>query len=435
MRCFLPSALSALLLLSCGCDRESTQAPDLENASDEPLPLLEPAKTSVSSSACRLLPQASTLRARDGKADAQSVEVGEAVYYSGGLAVAAIRQGSESRALLFLVEDQGRSYEIDLGRVFGAVPFPLVAAEGDQVFVAISDNEATSGRLRMARLEPSVGASSILWGPSFSTARDESEGQSLALGSKDVVLAWDDYENAVERSRIRLVRVDRTTLKERGPVQTVSLPDEDAVEPEVEFVGGRWGLSYVRLDVDLRAMVQSALVDEPKRSLVASLLGRAGEREHAPIEVSLPDEQLLSHASASWGRLASRHATASSEGAADQDGGWAVAYRAAPLGGQVDRHSVRWVELAPDGSMKRSRIAHDGLAPGAPSLLGARGDLWFLSPGDDSQLLATAAPGRAELRPLDGLDGAWALARRGQRLATMKPSGLDFVIQQAECSF
>lgn len=435
MRCFLPSALSALLLFSCACDRESTQGSESDNTVHSVRPLLEPDKSGVRHAACTLLPQGPTLRARGPQADSQSVEVGAAAYFSGGLAISAVRQGSESRALLFVVEEGGRSFEIDLGRVFGGVEFPVVAADGDDVFLAISDNEATSRRLRMVRLQPRAGAGSVVWGPSFSLSRDESEAKSLAVGQKDVVLAWDDYENSVERSRVRIARMDRTTLQERGPVQTVSLPDEDAVEPEVEFVGGRWGLTYVRLELDERAIVQSALVDEPKRTLVATLLGRGGERDHVPVEVSLPDQQLLAHSSASWGHLASREESANPVGAAKTEGGWAVAYRSAPLGSRRDEDSVHWVQLESDGSMRRRVLSHEDIGPGAPTLFGGAGDLWLLSPGDESQILVTPADSSLGLRPVEGLDGAWALARRERRLAVAEPSGLDFVIQEVECSF
>ncbi|HMJ15507.1 MAG TPA: hypothetical protein VK524_29025, partial [Polyangiaceae bacterium] len=100
-----------------------------------------------------------------------AVEIGDAVAFGQGFAVAALEStGEQTHArIVTLPADAARGKVTDLGRVQGDVEPPQLAPRGADVFFALTDHDTVSARLRLGKLTDAAGSAQLAWG--FQTPR------------------------------------------------------------------------------------------------------------------------------------------------------------------------------------------------------------------------------------------------------------------------
>lgn len=396
--------------------------------------LLEPeAKKSSAPIRCIKPPGAlpSTLRAlAEGDKNPVPVDVGMGIGVNGGFAVSGLTSGGETHAFVFFTNGRGREKKIDLGRVHGAVEPPLLANYGPHLLVAVIDNDAMNTRIRLAKISNISGTSEVTWGPESQAARDESTSVSLThvTGSQPAraLLVWDDFERARSRSRIQGLWFSPDSMAAEALPQTISQPDQDVVEPRLlaRSSGGAWltWLAYGKMSGDLGPRVADApLVSEPPRWLEVRKLGSNDKKWGESLRVSSESGRVLTYDIGAQGeRLI-------------------VASRGESAGDTFEFTPVDLRLIALDGSVQRGSLQEREIGPGAPLILsGTPADAaWLTAKGHDQELLwgsFDVAGTITDFREEAALEGAIPLARVGNEMLLVKPTGLDLELSSWLCN-
>ncbi len=358
---------------------------------------------------------------------ARAVEFSHAVALREGFAVGILRG---DQAEVVLVRKGGAMKVVSLGTVHGGVPAPVVAAREDRVVAAVSDSDAGSLTVRLARISSVLSSEPKLsWGPEVRQGRGESAGVSLQLlPSGEGLLVWDRFDRATLRSRILSLPFDVETMKGHGALAVVSPRGEDCDLPQlVARPGGFWLLSvcYELPDAEQQEADQTDLVEEPPRRLWAVPLGKEGQAKGSPSAVTLDPSAALVF-----------------DAAPSTESQLLVAYREVPVGRPLGEHPIQLAWVGLDGAVRRSQVvAESGLGPGAPLVMGggAMGSeepAWLVAGGvGASMLLARSREGEVKLLAEPGLFAKIPLARAGESLLAARPRGLDIDLEFLHCSW
>ncbi len=418
-----------LLPLLAGCSRKG-EASTGDEPSVSPVLLDPEPPRATGTQRCR--PETgyvpATLRARtDSNSRDASIDVGDAAPFSGGVLLTALRSSPQTEALLIASDAQGELQEIQLGRVHGPVELPRLAVSGRRAFVALSDNDASSHRLRLVRLEPAPGAESGLggpqlhWGPDIPMARDASLVYRIAAsapseGARGVVV-FDEERDRAARSHIMGVSFLLDSLHGDMAAERISPQEHDAVEPRIVAHSEGFFVTWLRYTPPDHRKEQDRLVQQPEARIYAQRLNAAGRVLGQPV-------------------LLSEHLSVLAyEVALTQDGLLAAARDAD--GGGEGADFIALLRLAWDGSVTTSEVRHPELGPGAPQLLAAEAeDAWLAARGDDEQvLLGPVRAGSAQWGVELDLTGHLPLGRHLDRLFSVKPVGLDLALTLSRCAF
>ena len=182
------------------------------------------------------------------------VEVGEGVSHPGGFAVTLLHsdaQGTEGLVALIGLDSSSPSRSISLGRTFGHVNPPRLAARGEELVVALPDNDASNAIIRIGKIDLKQTDPMVVWGASLRQGRDDSLASAIAIGSKGGLVAWDEWDQKKNRGTIRGARF---TLADPSKVilrASLSPPESDAEVPRlVARVGGYW-LAWLAVPPDI----------------------------------------------------------------------------------------------------------------------------------------------------------------------------------------
>lgn len=425
---------ASVLLAQVSCDRkdEGKKAP----VDEVELPLLEPeAARKNLPSRCSPVSESRpfVLRADSGdsKRSASAVEVGDVIALGDAFAVAGLRSGAATSVFVTWVDGYGKQKTIDLGKVHGAVEPPLLAATGSNLIVAVTDNDAMSTRIRLARIADPQGEGQVTWGPEVQARRDESAGVSLAVlrgkpGSEPrALLAWDDFSKASSRSQVRGLWFSPRSMQATGGPVALTPAEQDSVEPKIapRPGGGAWltWISYAEMQSPSGPReLDSPLVEEPPRMLNVAVLGGGDSKFGASHVLSPLQARVLAF------------------DAAPQGDELLVAYRAEDPQQTLDQSSIRLSRVTPGGAVTEGGLSAAQLGPGAPLILSSSssGASWLVARGEEQQLLLGEIDKGLNVPDFGeepSLEGQIPLLRRENRLLLMAPDGLDLRFSQSDC--
>jgi hypothetical protein len=308
--------------------------------------------------------------------------LGEAVALGGYFAVAGQRPGGGgTEDVLALVADDGRSGRVvSLGRVYGDVDPPVLAARGAEVLLAVPDSDAKGGTLKVAVLGVTTDTPRSL---GEITGVEHDAGAAVAFGPTGALVVWGVGQGSKRALRAALLPVDRKTA-------TVAAFDlEGTVGAESPVLGvrpdGFW-LSWVaeRDPPDAGpAGEDQALVVQGSRVLTAMPLDRSGKPTVRPRAVSGEAAHVVGF-----------------DAAGQSDGMLDLAWREDDTSPGADRGDLQTARVALDGSLKTGRVDDDDLGGGVPALLldaagGGRTWLALRSTRDTARLGVLAPAGIA----------------------------------------
>jgi hypothetical protein len=391
----LPAALFAVLITALGSSCRSKSDAPRAAASARPS-AVSSASASPPSGRCREL-SGPPLRVGDAKAgrprppadddpdeDAATLpfapHLGEGVALGGYFAVAGQRPGGGgTEDVIALVADDGSSGRVvPLGRVYGDVDPPVLAARGAEVLLAIPDADAQGGRLKLALLGATADAPRPL---GEITGVEHAAGAAVALAPGGALVAWGTGHGAKRVLRVALL----STAQKADSIVSSELEGTTGAELPVlaPRPNGFW-LSWVaELDPPDAgpAGADQALVVQGARVLMAMPLDGAGKPGGRPRAVSGHSAHVVGF-----------DAVSQADGALD------LAWREDDTSPGADRGDVQMARVALDGSVKTGRIEADDLAGGVPALMhdatgGGRTWLALRSSRDTARLGVLAATG------------------------------------------
>jgi hypothetical protein len=390
-----PSASVAVLLAALGLGCRSKG--DASRAAPSARPsAAASASVSPPSGRCRELP-GEPLRVGDSKAgrprppaegdededDATlpfAPHLGEGVALGGYFAVAGQRSGGGgTEDVLALVADDGRSGRVvPLGRVYGDVDPPALAARGAEVLLAVPDSDAKGGTLKLSILGVTADAPRPL---GELTSVEHAAGSAVALGPNGALVVWGTGHGARRVLRAALVstadKAESIASAELEGTAGAELPVL-ALRPDGFWLG--WGAERDAPDAGPDSEDQ-ALVVQGARVLTVMPLDRAGKPAGRPRAVS--------------GEAA--HAVGF-DAVSQADGAFDLAWREDDTTPGADRGDVQMARLGLDGSMKTGRVEADDLAGGVPELMldatgGGRTWLALRSSRDTARIVVLAGGG------------------------------------------
>lgn len=361
---FRPPACLVVLLavLGAGCRSKSdaTRAPASARAS-----ATGAASVSPPFGRCRELPgeplrvgsaksgRPSPLTEEEGDEDDATLpfapHLGEAVSLGGYFAVAGQRPGSGgTEAVLALVSDDGRSGRVlSLGRVYGDVDPPVLAARGAEVVLAVPDSDAKGGTLKLSVLGVTADAPRAL---GEVTGVEHAAGSAVALGPSGALAVWSTGDRGALRAAMvpTSEKARELASAELEGTQGAELP---ALAPRPDGFWLAWVSERDAPDAGPAGEDQT-LVVQGARVLMAVPLDRAGKPTGRPRAVSAESAHVVGF-----------DAVAQADGALD------LAWREEDTSPGADRGDVQLARVALDGSVKTSRADADDLAGGVPQLL------------------------------------------------------------------
>lgn len=379
-----------------------------------------------------------------------AVEVGDSLAFGEGFAVAALRsQGDGSGAVVALVSADGsRGTAIDLGRVHGDVDPPALARRGDDLFVAVSDNDVSSGALRLATIRGAPNKPELVWGGHAPQTRDESAAFDLQVSGERGVLVWDEEDKRAHHSVIRLVSFDA------GNPATVTLPrsiSPDKLDREMPQVaprpGGYW-LAWVAslseeapkhagqgvphrakpsgdagADFDPESEANSVL-ELGNRFIELVPLDANGAPATAPVAITPRDRHVLVF-----------------DLAPAPEGGALLAWRDDDTSPGAEGRFVHLARVRTGGAIERTLVDDEDVGAGAPSLVFDADDAsppsWLsLESISDETRLSALGPGGAlldALAPEPAVGSADVLTANHGRLLIARPRGLAVQLSVVRC--
>lgn len=345
------------------------------------------------------------------------VELGDAAWLSQGLVVAGVRADSSgSEAMVVFWDGQHSHREIFLGEVYGSTELPTLAARGLSTFVAVSDNEASSAKMSLLRIDEAGAAAEISRGLELSVVRDDFTAARIGLPSQGErgFLIWDDFEQQRARSVVRLLPFSLSSLDAAGPPRVLSPSEKDATQPRIVTRPGGFYALWLSAQLAGAAASRSNLGAQ----IAVTMLSESGQAIAAPLLASEPHDHVFSYdAQLFSGQLLVAFR------AADPQAGWAEG----PL---------KLALVGADGSVSSAQVTGDRPGPGAPQLLcDAQERCLLAARGDDDQLLLCEVGPHLSCQLADepALRQHVPLAYAGQRLRAMSPDRLDWRLAAFDC--
>jgi hypothetical protein len=353
-----------LVTLGSGCRSRSNASRAVASASPS---AVTSASASPPSGRCRELP-GQPLRVGDAKAgrprppaeddpDEEAAtlpfapHLGEGVALSGYFAVPGQRPGGGgTEDVIALLADDGSSGRVvPLGRVYGDVDPPVLAARGAEVLLAIPDNDAQGGTLKLSILGATADAPRPL---GELTGVEHAAGAAVALTSANALVVWGTGHGLKRVLRAALLPTGQKTER----IASVEL--EGTVGAELPVLAPRadgFWLSWVaELDPPDAgpASDNQALVVQGARVLMAMPLDGAGKPGGRPRAVSGQAAHVVGF-----------------DAVSQADGVLDIAWREDDTSPGADRGDVQMARISLDGSVKTGRVEADDLAGGVPGLM------------------------------------------------------------------
>jgi hypothetical protein len=177
-----------------------------------------------------------------------AVEIGSAVGYAGGFAVAFLRpQGGGTGAAVALVDaDGGNGRIVDLGRRYGDVDPPELASYGSELVAGMPSGDVSGTALRLVAIRGAPDHPSVVWGPRVSQGNHESQVFGIELGPERGLLAWDDLDKLSQHGVIRASSFARDDVAHAGPARVISPKDEDVEAPHLARRPGGFWVAWIR---------------------------------------------------------------------------------------------------------------------------------------------------------------------------------------------
>lgn len=357
------------------------------------------------------------------------VEIGRVTQHQGRSLIPFLRgepSGSSAGALRLDGDLAGEL--VELGAVHGDVPPPKLAAQADDVVVALPDADAVGGGYRLGWLA----GDRVEWFADVDQWDDQSPAFDVVLLPDRGLLAWDDWDRANHRSVVRVASFERDRP---APNPTLSIPvpnGTDAEQPRLlEGPSGAW-LSWIALAKPAASASKPQppelpSVIEPTHSwLELAALDDTGRPQGEPLRITPSDGHVVAY-----------------DGVPAHDGSVLFAVREADTLAELDEGSVWLIRVGADGSIHRERIETDGLGASAPSLVfdaapggGAPHGWLVLATGGGSTMLAGLTPWGSPLEspgPSSALGIGGVLAARQGALLVVTPHGRDAVFTMVRC--
>jgi hypothetical protein len=348
-------------------------------------------------------PKAKATQAEDEEADHDvelpfSVELGAARAENGRFGVGAIQseRGASHAFALLIGADGAAAQSVDLGRVFGDVEPPALAAAGDSWLVLSADSDASSIVLKLSALDPPFEAGSIRRGLEIPGVRRDAGEFALEVSGPEALIAFTKLTKG--HGLIALARVDLKTLALKGSIVSAPAGSEgDAESPHLVRRAGGYFLAWIvrqpaavpkatlgRPATYDAGVAEQGLVEEGPTSIEVVPLDGAGAPVGSPRRVTPANARVVAF-----------------DMVPTPDGGVLLLYRDDRDGPGLERATAEAVVLRADGT-SASRTWELGETAGLPSLL------WDATPPPKRGWGWLAVPNESELR-LAGL-GADPLA-------------------------
>lgn len=361
-----------------------------------------------------------------------AVELGSVVADEGGFTVPYLRPGDTTTraALLHLNADLTQAQRVDLAPVHGDSPVPKLAPGKTGWAVALADSDASGGAYRLAWLPRSALGSAQQaepqWVAEFDELADDSPAFDLAMADERVVLVWDEWDRANNRSRIR---AGIWALGDREAQERVfSAPTVDAEVPRV--LGNSSGFWVAWLE--LRTQVEPGRSDLPgevrvvQRSVRILPLNERGEPASTPIAVT-PEDAFVQDYDL-W--LTAQQTLL-------------VAWRERAHADRLREGIVHLARVNSDGSVEQQAIegaagATMAMLVGDPLPARAAPSLWLTTETYDgtTALAALGSDGKLleTLAPVSELGVGSVVAALSGRLLVAEPRGRDLSLQSYRCN-
>lgn len=364
-----------------------------------------------------------------------SVELGDARASERTFAVPGIenRGGANFAVAAFVDVASGEGRVVEIGRVFGDVDAPVVAAHGDRWLLAVPNSDAGGVTLRLVLVSPPFGPGDVRRGPEVTSVRRDASGAALLVREERGLLVWNTLEKG--QARLAAVGIDPNGPKLVGePSLLAASALADAEGPRLALRPSGYYLAYLaHAEVKERRPLRG---DDSDAGSPENLVeGTMSFIEVVPLDV---------HGKAAGSALrVTPNATnvLSFDVAPLGDGSLLVFYREAQGGPGLDRPTVQVVRVRPDGTLDKSSW-DVGESSGLPTLLVDAAppapDRWALLAllGDKRTALATIAPDTlalGELREDPEIGASEPLAVRGGRFLSALSRGTRRELSLFEC--
>jgi hypothetical protein len=362
-----------------------------------------------------------------------SVELGEAVAVPSGYALTALRTENEGTHALVatLAADAASGTELDLGRVYGNVEPPALAASRDGLLVAaVADSNPNGRRLQLVRIDDAA-AKRFTRGAEIEPPRGETDLFDLEVGDGGGVVVWDEAAPKTDSSiRGSTFSVQQLQL---SPVATLSPPDVPAEAPRVvRRPGGFWLAFIARPRTPSRGSGSERTPAPPREPETSEVLVDLGPRRLAliPLDASAKPIGSPLFVGSPEARVLSYDVTTLADGTA------LLAFRNDSSTPGAEGGAVEWAVARPDGTLAHHVVDSGELAAGGPTLLGGNSGAWLaVSSGERTELAALHAD-RGHVTPLHAesvVKNAEPLAATGDRLLLARPRGLGAEFLTVAC--
>ncbi|MEN9580448.1 MAG: hypothetical protein RJA70_3457, partial [Pseudomonadota bacterium] len=173
-----------------------------------------------------------------------AVELGAALRVGPGFAVTFTRgDGRQSQAgVAWLDASAGQGEVVDLTAIRGDGAPPRAAVSGDALVVAVMDNDAIGGALRLAKVSRGQPAT---WGAELDLGVDDSLAFELALSGQRGLLVWDEWDKSKNESYISLSGFDVGRIADAAAPVRVSPAKVDAESPRLSAAKHGFWLAWI----------------------------------------------------------------------------------------------------------------------------------------------------------------------------------------------
>lgn len=285
------------------------------------------------------------------------VDLGAAIPTASGFAVAGVRGAGQ--AFVALLEERA-SRRVDLGVVHGDVEPPALAGAADGVVVALRSSDAAGFTIKLGRIGAAAGA--VQWGYELGKLGRAVSHVNLAISGQSGALVFQGEEKR-GAPRVSFGRFSAQDLGQPFEVRHLE-PQHDIEAPRLAARPGGYWLTWVRSVPEPKDAAKAAAdagAEDPEERELLELglqvvevvkLDERGEALGAPLRLGEPRRQL-----------------ALFDVAPLPSGGLLVASRSDSAAPGVEGGALLLREVAPDGSLKESRLDDDEIGAGVPVLL------------------------------------------------------------------
>lgn len=358
-----------------------------------------------------------------------SVEIGAATPTANGYAIAALEpQKDGTHALLALVgADAASGTVLQLGRVHGNPAAPRADSERDTVVVAIADQDAAGGILRVVVIRQASAKPDVDWGFDVGEGWDESPGFDVAVNAGRGLLAWDRVQGGLRSVSVAAFTVASPDERD-GDVREISAKGHWAESPRlIPRAGGGFWISWLERAEALVLPVLSDAGDVPALEVgLAHIMLRGLSADGAPsgdsIAVNQKAERIVAY-----------------DVARAPDGQAVVAWRQGLGAPGVPGGGIRVARAKLDGTVTVVPVDDPEESAGAPTVLsavGATGEPWFALHASSDGTLLGRLRADALIEPLRGEPAIGAgepLVRRAGSILLANPRGRAVELSVVSC--